>query len=88
MSEADSVDSGVFRKQGLVRLQFSDQPETFEAERHLERECKVESPLARGSPNAATSKCLLPHLRIRGMKQRRGYMPKRPPQIVAQEGNY
>ncbi|KAF7415114.1 hypothetical protein HZH68_003603 [Vespula germanica] len=39
-----------------LKLKFSEKPETPEAERHLERECKVESPLARGSPNAATSK--------------------------------
>ncbi|KAF7385638.1 hypothetical protein HZH66_011480 [Vespula vulgaris] len=38
MSEADGVDGGVLRQQGLVRLQFSDKPETPEAERHLERE--------------------------------------------------
>ncbi|KAF7401047.1 hypothetical protein HZH68_006867 [Vespula germanica] len=31
---------------------------------------------------------LVPRLRIRDMKQRRGYMPKKPPQTVAQEGNY
>ncbi|KAF7388742.1 hypothetical protein HZH68_012684 [Vespula germanica] len=42
--------------QGLVRLQFSENPETPEAERHLERECRIESPLARGSSDAATSK--------------------------------
>ncbi|KAL2745258.1 hypothetical protein V1477_006675 [Vespula maculifrons] len=38
ISEADGVDGGVLRKQGLVRLQFSDRPVTPEAERHLERE--------------------------------------------------
>ncbi|KAF7379622.1 hypothetical protein HZH68_016570 [Vespula germanica] len=38
MSEADGVNGGVFRKQGLVHLQFSDKPETPEAERYLERE--------------------------------------------------
>ncbi|KAF7413362.1 hypothetical protein HZH68_001851 [Vespula germanica] len=42
-------------QQSLVHLQFSEKPETPEAERHLERECRVESPLARGSPYAATS---------------------------------
>ncbi|KAF7389370.1 hypothetical protein HZH66_010507 [Vespula vulgaris] len=38
MSEADGMDGGVFHQQGLVHLQFSDKPETPEAERHLERE--------------------------------------------------
>ncbi|KAL2734980.1 hypothetical protein V1477_013506 [Vespula maculifrons] len=38
ISEADGVDGGVLRKQGLVRLQFFDRPVSPEAERHLERE--------------------------------------------------
>ncbi|KAL2747323.1 hypothetical protein V1477_004015 [Vespula maculifrons] len=38
MSEADGMDGGVFHQQRLVHLQFSDKPETPEAERHLERE--------------------------------------------------
>nr|KAF7410983.1 hypothetical protein H0235_013590 [Vespula pensylvanica] len=38
MSEADDVDGGVFRKQGLIYLDFSEKPETPEAEMHLERE--------------------------------------------------
>ncbi|KAL2726964.1 hypothetical protein V1478_007242 [Vespula squamosa] len=49
MSEADGVDGGAFRKRGLTHLQWAEKPEAPEAERHLE------SPLARGSPNAATS---------------------------------
>ncbi|KAF7401048.1 hypothetical protein HZH68_006868 [Vespula germanica] len=56
MSEADGVDGGAFLQQSLVHLQFSEKPETPKAERHLERESRVESPLARGSPDAATSK--------------------------------
>ncbi|KAL2734106.1 LOW QUALITY PROTEIN: hypothetical protein V1478_003804 [Vespula squamosa] len=49
MSEADGVDGGAFRKRGLTHLQWAEKPEAPEAERHLE------SPIARGSPNAATS---------------------------------
>ncbi|KAL2738905.1 LOW QUALITY PROTEIN: hypothetical protein V1478_001471, partial [Vespula squamosa] len=49
MSEADGVDGGAFRKRGLTHLQWAEKPEAPEAERHLE------SALARGSPNAATS---------------------------------
>nr|KAF7434369.1 hypothetical protein H0235_002560 [Vespula pensylvanica] len=50
MSETEGVDGGAFH------LQFSEKPETPEAERHLEREYRLESPLARGSSDAATSK--------------------------------
>ncbi|KAL2730955.1 hypothetical protein V1478_005368 [Vespula squamosa] len=49
MSEADGVDGGAFRKRGLTHLQWAEKPEAPEAERHLE------SALARGSSNAATS---------------------------------
>ncbi|KAL2751361.1 hypothetical protein V1477_000519 [Vespula maculifrons] len=55
MSEADGVDSGAICKRGFIHLQFAEKPEAPEAERHLERECRVESPLARGSSDAATS---------------------------------
>ncbi|KAF7384459.1 hypothetical protein HZH68_014071 [Vespula germanica] len=36
-------------------VSFSDKPDTPETERHFEREIRIESPLARGSPDAATS---------------------------------
>ncbi|KAL2728389.1 hypothetical protein V1477_017665 [Vespula maculifrons] len=64
MSEADGVDSGAICKRGFIHLQFAEKPEAPEAERHLERRLfdhaghanfRVESPLARGSPDAATS---------------------------------
>ncbi|KAL2733166.1 hypothetical protein V1477_014134 [Vespula maculifrons] len=65
MSEADGVDSGAICKRGFIHLQFAEKPEAPEAERHLERRLfdhaghanfTVESPLARGSPDTATSK--------------------------------
>ncbi|KAF7401050.1 hypothetical protein HZH68_006870 [Vespula germanica] len=64
MSEADGVDSGAICKRGFIHLQFAEKPEALEAERHLEcrlfdhaghANFRVESPLVRGSPDAATS---------------------------------
>ncbi|KAL2732992.1 hypothetical protein V1477_015233 [Vespula maculifrons] len=64
MFEADGVDSGAICKRGFIHLQFAEKPEAPEAERHLERRLfdhaghakfRVETPLARGSPTAATS---------------------------------
>ncbi|KAL2743415.1 hypothetical protein V1477_008904 [Vespula maculifrons] len=52
MSEADGVDGGAICKRGFIHLQFAEKHEAPEAERHLG---SVESPLARGSPDAATS---------------------------------
>ncbi|KAL2750808.1 LOW QUALITY PROTEIN: hypothetical protein V1477_000911 [Vespula maculifrons] len=52
MSEADGVDGGAICKRGFIHLQFAEKPEAPEAERHLG---SVESPLARGSSEAATS---------------------------------
>ncbi|KAL2724065.1 hypothetical protein V1478_008578, partial [Vespula squamosa] len=43
-----SADGGVFRKRDLTHLQLAKKPETPEAE-------ELESPLTRGSPDAATS---------------------------------
>ncbi|KAL2742051.1 hypothetical protein V1477_009680 [Vespula maculifrons] len=56
MSEADGVDGGAICKRGFIHLQFAEKLEAPEAERHLgSRILEVESPLARGSPDAATS---------------------------------
>ncbi|KAF7406565.1 hypothetical protein HZH68_005934 [Vespula germanica] len=65
MSEADGVEGGAVCKRGFTHHHFAEKPETPEAERHLERRTfdhaghanfRVESPSARGSPDAATSK--------------------------------